>query len=165
MKCAAIRGLIQKKIDHELSESENTFLEDHLEQCSGCVREYGLMSLPSRIAQEITPLEPSPYFYTKLKVHIENTVQSSDISQLLYGLARRVIPSMAAVTLALLSVFAYLNLRSPQDDLYAAYEKVLIGEDIPLHMIITEQRDITDATILNAIANQAIRRNTNYELK
>lgn len=165
MKCTAIQDLISRKIDHELSESENRVLDAHMKQCSDCAREYDLLSIPSRIAQEISPLEPSPYFYQRLKIRIENEAQSAAIIQLFFGLARRVIPSMAAVTLALLSVFAYLHLRSPQDDLYAAYEKVFIGEDLPLHMMAREQRDITDASILSAIANQATQRNINFELK
>jgi len=165
MKCAAIRNLILRKIDHELSESENRILDAHLEQCSDCVREYSILSIPRRIAQTIAPLEPSPYFYQKLKTRIERETQNSAISQLFFGLAHRVIPSMAAVTLALLSIFAYLHLHSPQDDLHAAYERVFIGEDLPLHMMVTEQRNITDASILSAIANREAWQNRNIELK
>jgi len=165
MECTAIQDLIHRKIDHELSESENSILDVHMKQCSNCAREYGLLSIPSRISQEINPLEPSPYFYQRLKLRIENEDQSAAIIQLFFGLARRVIPSMAAVTLALLSVSAYLHLSNPQDDLYAAYEKVFIGEDLPLHRMVKDQRDITDASILSAIANQATQRNINFELK
>jgi len=165
MKCTELRGLIQRKIDHELSESENRVLEDHFEHCPDCVREYGFMRLPGRIAKKTTPLEPSPYFYAKLKARIENEIQSAAILQVFYGLARRIIPSMAAVTLVLLSIFAYIHMKNPKDDLYAAYEKVIIGENLPLPMIITEQRGLTDASILSAIANQAKRKNINYELK
>lgn len=165
MKCIAIQVLVQKKIDNELSESENRILDSHLEQCPDCAREYGLLTVPGRIAQRIAPLEPSPYFHQKIVVRIENEAENAVVVQALHSLARRIIPSMAAVTLALFSVFAYLHMHSPQDDLYAAYEKVFIGENHPLHIMVVEQKGITDASILNAIANQATRQNTNIELK
>ncbi|MEJ2245585.1 MAG: zf-HC2 domain-containing protein [Acidobacteriota bacterium] len=165
MKCTAIHDLILRKIDSELSESENRTLASHLEQCSDCAREYGLWTLPSRIAQEITPPGPSPYFFQKVKARIEDEAQGAAVLQLFDSLARRVIPSMIAVTLALLSLFAYLHLRNPQDDLYAAYEGVFIGEDLPLHRMVVERRSITDASILNAIANQSMQQNTGFELK
>ena len=165
MKCTAIHDLILRKIDSELSESDNWILDSHLEQCADCAREYGLLTIPSRIAREITPPEPSRYFSQKVKVRIEDEAQGAAVLQLFDSSARRVIPSMITVTLALLSVFAYLHLRNPRDDLHAAYEEVFIGEDLPLHRMVVERRGITDASILNAIANQAMQQNTGFELK
>ena len=72
---------------------------------------------------------------------------------------------MAAVTLALLTVFAYLHLHSPQANLYTAYEKAFIGENLPLQMLVKEQRDITDASILNAIANREAWQNPDFKPK
>ena len=160
-----MRNLMLRNIDHELSESEAGILDLHLKECRHCFHEYGLLSVPRRVAQSMTPLEPSPYFYRTLKVRIENEAQSVAILQQFISLARRIIPSMAAVTLALLSVFAYLQVRTPQDDLHAAYERVILGGDLPLHRMVTEQRKITDASILSAIANQGEWQDSNYELK
>ena len=152
-------------IDREISESEGRILDSHLEQCPDCAREFYLLTIPGRIAQEITPPEPSPYFYTKLEAHIENEARNAAALQSFHSLARRVVSSMAAVTLTLLSVFAYLHLHNPRDDLYVAYEKAFIGEGLPLRRMVVERRGITDASILNAIANQAIQQNDNLELK
>lgn len=160
-----MHDLILKKIDKEISESESRILDAHMDQCPDCAREFGLLTIPGRIAQEITPPEPSPYFYTKLEAHIENEARSAAALQSFHSLARRVISSMAAVTLALLSVFAYLHLQNPQDDLYVAYEKAFIGEDLPLRSMVVERRGITDASIFNAIARQAVQQNNNFELK
>ena len=165
MKCTAMHDLISRKIDSELSESETRTLDSHLEQCTDCAREYGLLTIPGRIAQELTPPEPSPYFGQKVKIRIEDEARSAAVLQLFDSLARRVIPSTMAVTLALLSVFAYLHLRNPQDDLHAAYEEMFIGQDLPLYRRVVERRGITDASILNGIANQAMRQNTGFELK
>ena len=72
---------------------------------------------------------------------------------------------MAAITLALLSVFAYLHMRAPQEDLRTAYERAFMGENLPIHQLVSEQQNITDANILSAIANQEVWQNANYELK
>jgi hypothetical protein len=165
MKCTAMRNLLLRKIDHELTESESSDLDAHLERCSSCAREFRLLSLPGRIAQTVTPLRPSPYFYQTLRTRIESDFQNISISQLLFGLARRAIPSMAAVTLALLSVFTYLHLRDPQADLYTAYAQAFMGETLPFRMPITEQQNITDENILSAIANQEAWQKNDINLK
>ena len=76
MKCTAMHDLISRKIDSELSESETRTLDSHLEQCTDCAREYGLLTIPGRIAQELTPPEPSPYFGQKVKIRIEDEARS-----------------------------------------------------------------------------------------
>jgi len=72
---------------------------------------------------------------------------------------------MAAITLALLSVFVYLHMQNPQDDLHTAYERVFISKDPPLPIMLTEQRNITDANILSAIANSETRQKSDNEPK
>jgi hypothetical protein len=164
-KCTAMQDLLLRKIDNELTESESRDLDAHMEHCPSCAREYGLLRLPGRIAQVSIRPQPSPFFYQSLRARIESDLQNIPISQLLFELARRVVPSMAAVTLALLSVFAYLHMKNPQNDLYTAYEQAFMGGNLPLRMMITEQRDITDENILNAIANQRAWQNTDIKLK
>jgi hypothetical protein len=165
MKCAKVRKLMLRKIDHELSESEDRVLGQHMEGCTRCIREYEMLSLPHRLAQKLPPLETSPYFYRKLRIHIENEAQNIAMLQQFFSLARKIIPSLAAITLALLSIFAYFQLNNPKDDLYSAYEQILTGEDIHNSMMLTGQRNITDVSILRAIARQETQRNTSYEMK
>ena len=165
MKCSAIQDLMLRKLDDELSESETAILDEHLARCAACAREYSLLTVPQRIAQAISPPEPSPYFRQTLKTRIESEAQNAAIFQLFFGLARRIVPSMAAVTLVLLSVFTYLQLNNPQDDLHTAYEKMLTGADLPFPLMVTEQRKITDESILSAIANQGMWQGTNLKPK
>ena len=160
-----MQDLILRKLDNELSESENRILEAHLLQCDDCARDYKLLTVPQRIAQAISPPEPPSHFSQKLMAHIESEVQDVAISQLFFGLARRIIPSMAAVTLVLLSVFTYLQFNSPKDDLHTAYDRMFNGADLPLHLMVTGQRNITDERILSAIAGRGIWQDTNLELK
>ena len=152
MACTAFRGGLLRKIDDELSDAENAELDAHLGQCSSCMREYRLLALPRRIAQAIPVLAPSPYFYQKLKMCIEGEARTLAVWQLFFGLSRRVVPALAGITLALLSVFAYLQMRVPEPDIYRAYGTVFVMEDQPYQLLVAEQGNITDEGVLRAIA-------------
>jgi hypothetical protein len=54
-------------------------------------------------------------------------------------------------------------LRSYADT--TAYEQAFMGGNLQLRMMITEQKNITDENILNAIVNQGAWRNTDIKLK
>lgn len=156
MKCAVVRDWICRKIDGELSKSENRDFEDHIAQCSSCAREYRLLALLHRIASEIPPVAPSPYFYGKLKHRIESEAQGMAGWQLFWRLARQMVPALAGITLALLTAFAYLQLQSPKNDTYQDYRGVFFTEEPSHGMLAGDQGDITDASVLSAIAeNQA----------
>lgn len=154
MECTIVRTQLFRRIDGELSAFESGQLEAHLAQCASCAQEYRLLTLPGRIAQAIPTLTPSRYFFSRLKARIESEVQSIAIWQTIFGLARRVVPALAGITLALLSAFAYFELRSPQADIYQAYDRFFISEDQPHPMLIAEQGDITDESVLQAIAER-----------
>ena len=154
MKCAEVRARLFRKIDGELSESEISDFDDHIEQCHLCAREYGLLALPHRIASEIPPVTPSPFFYKKLSFRIESEAQGMAGWQLFWRLARQMVPALAGITLALLSALAYLQLQGPKADVYRDYEGVLVTEEQPHRMLIGDQGDITDASVLSAIAER-----------
>jgi hypothetical protein len=74
------------------------------------------------------------------------------------------VPALAGITLLLLSIFAYLQLYSPSPDLYTAYDGVFILEDQQPHrMLIAEE--ITDETVLSAIAEEENDHNRDYTPK
>jgi hypothetical protein len=64
------------------------------------------------------------------------------------------IPAMAGITLALLSILAYLQLNSPAADMYRDYENVFIAEDQPRLIFTADRGDITDVSVLSAIAER-----------
>ena len=165
MRCTEVRNWLFRKIDGELSEFESKDLDSHLAQCASCGREYRLLALPNRIAQAIPPLTPSPFFYSRLKMRIEGETQRVLGQQSFLELARQMIPTLAGITLALFSVFAYLELRSPEADLYKAYESAFVVEAEPQHMLISEQVTITDESVLSAIAERQFNLRRNQELK
>jgi len=154
MKCTVVRSWLFRKIDGELSDFESTELDAHLAECASCSREYRLWTLPQRIEQAIPPPEPSPFFYPKLWARIEGEAQKIARGQTIWGLARQMIPTLAGITLALLSVFAYVQMRGPEAELYKAYDKAFVSEDQSHRVLVAEQGDITDESVLRAIAER-----------
>jgi anti-sigma factor RsiW len=154
MECNEVQIRLFRKIDGELSESEHKDVNAHLAECAVCAREYGLLALPRRIASHIPPIIASPFFYQKLKARIDSEAQGLAGWQMLWALARQMIPAMAGITLALLSILAYLQLNSPAADMYRDYENVFIAEDQPRLIFTADRGDITDVSVLSAIAER-----------
>ena len=154
MKCTEAQAWLFQRIDGELSESENSELDSHLSACASCMRDYRLLVLPRRIAETIPAVASSPYFYGKVRNRIEAEVQSAVGWQIFVSLAHRIVPAMAAITLALLSVFAYFQIRGPEADIYKAYDRAFLTEDLPHQMFIADREAITDENVLHAIANR-----------
>jgi len=153
MKCTAARDLIFRKFDNELSESETAEFDAHLAECPSCTREYRLLTLPSRIAQAVPPPKPSPFFYRKLSLKLEGEARDAVGWQFIFGLARQVIPALAGITLALLSVFIYVQLSGHEPDLYKAYDRVFISDDQSPEML-SQLGNPTDEGVLGAIAER-----------
>jgi len=165
MKCAEVRSRLSRKIDGELTDFEIRELDHHLAQCAHCTREYRLLMFPHQVAEETPSLAPSPFFYKKLRARIECEIQGAAEWQPLWGFARRMIPALAGITLALLSVFAYQELLGPEDDLYRAYNRIFVSESLPHQMIVSEQEGITNENVLNTIAEREFNNLLNMSMK
>jgi anti-sigma factor RsiW len=153
MECTAARNLLFRKLDHELSDSETAQLDDHLAGCASCARELRLLSFPSRFARVAAAPEPSPYFYSKLRMRLEAENSKAAGWQLVLGLARQVIPALAGITLALISLFAYQQLKVPEPDLSKSYYRGFVTEDRP-HRMLFSTGDLTDESLMIAIAER-----------
>jgi predicted anti-sigma-YlaC factor YlaD len=154
MKCDVARTWLFRKIDGELSESENRDFDEHIERCASCAREYRLVALPHQMASGIPAVRPSPFFYNKLKLRIESESQSMERWQFFWRLERQLVPVLACITLVLLTAFAYLQLRGSKADMYQDYRGVFITEEQPHQMLAGEQGDITAESVLSAIAER-----------
>lgn len=154
MNCKIAQEKLFRRIDNELPDTENAELEKHLAQCSSCSRDYSLLTLPQRLAREIAPVTISPFFYQKLRLHIEEEAQGIASWQAIRGLARQMVPALAGITLALLSIFAYFQTQAPQAELYRSYDRVFTSDDQSHRMLVAEQKDITYESILTAIAER-----------
>ncbi len=154
MECQTIRNWLFRSIDGELTESEKRDLSLHLQGCPSCSREQRLLSIPRRIGRAVPVLQPSPFFYSKLKARLESESQSLNIWQVILGLSRHLIPALAAITLALLSVFAYFQIQASRPDVFQAYDRIFLTGDRPQRMIIADQGEITDESVLQAIAEE-----------
>ncbi len=154
MECEDVQKRLPRKIDGELSDLDNKAVDAHLSKCKGCSREYALLALPSRIAPCLPKATPSPYFYQKLQLRIHREAQTLAGWQMLWGLARHLIPAMAGITLALLSVLAYLQWQAPQSARFRSYESIFVAQDQPRLLFSAGQGDISDVSVLTAIAER-----------
>ncbi len=163
MDCAGFRGWLFRHLDDELSAREREQLEMHLEICSSCSREWKLLSLPRRIGRSIPALEPSPYFYTRLRARLEREKQGVTIWQVFLGLSRQIVPAMATLTLVIISLFAYYEFRGPRMDLYQAYDSIFLSGDRPSRMVIADE--VTDESVLHALAERPLNSSLNANKK
>jgi len=154
MECTVARIWLFRKLDEELSPAESELLEQHLGTCDSCAHQLKLLMIPRRLSQAIPVLEISPFFYQKLRARTDSEAQAITMGQIIMGLSRQFLPVMAAITLALLSIFAYFQLRGPSVDLYQAYDNIFMPTDRPQRMVIADQEDITDESVFQAITEQ-----------
>jgi anti-sigma factor RsiW len=164
MECTAMQNWLLRKIDGDLTDGEKAEVDAHLAQCTRCVREYKLLTLPNQMAQAIPAFTPSPYFSRKVTMRVMNEAQSGAAWQAFLSPARRMIPALAGITFALLSIFAYVELSGPETDtLYTAYEKVFLTDDRPHQILIAG--DISDEAVLSALAERETSYYRGLELK
>lgn len=154
MECSSAREWLFRRLDDELSSSELERLDAHLAQCPSCAREWRLLTWPQRLSRAIPALEPSPFFYSRLRARLQSEEQSVTLWQIILGLSRQIVPAMAAVTLVLLSFFAYLQVRDPRADVISAYDRIFTSSDRSQMLLNTDQSEITDESVLLAISEQ-----------
>lgn len=154
MDCTAARDRLFRKLDSNLTKAELEQLDSHLAECASCAREMRILMLPRRIAQIVPALEPSPYFYSRLKARIESEQQPVTMWQIVLGLSRQAIPLFAVITLALLSVFAYYQFQDLRAEVYWTYDRIFTSGEHPQRMVIADQSEITDESVLLAISEQ-----------
>ncbi len=152
MECSKARILLFRNLDAELAAPESRELETHLLGCDACSREKRLLAIPRKIGKALPVLQPSPFFYTRLKARLDSENQSVTIWQIMLTLSRHLLPAFAAVTLALLSVFAYYQVREPQEDTAQSYDWILQSLDRPHVMLLGGQGDVNDEVVLGTIA-------------
>jgi hypothetical protein len=164
MRCTVVQRKLFRDSDGELSGPEKIDLDAHLAACESCRREYQILTLPNRLARGAPEVRPSPYFFHKLRTQIEDERQNITVWQIALVAIRHLIPALAAITLALLSVFAYLQLRGPETDLYREY-RVFLSEEPPNRIVVADQGEITDENVLSAIADREANHRRNQDLK
>lgn len=152
MDCRKIRTLLDRIPDDDLITSEREEVDAHLAACLSCAREYAIVTLPGRIRRVLPIPEPSPFFYSRLAARLRAESQGVNIWQIVQQLARHMVPALAVLTLILVSVFAYVEMSGPPVDMYQAYDSLFIPADMAQRMIITDPADITNETVLRALA-------------
>jgi hypothetical protein len=154
MRCEVARSWLFRLLDDELTDTEREGLESHLSGCPTCSREWKILSLPRRIGKVMPVLEPPPFFYQRLRENLASASPAMTTWQVLLGLSRQVVPGLAAITLLVLSIFAYMQLRSSNMEFYQAYEEIFMPSDRTERMIIADHDVFTDEVVLRALAGQ-----------
>jgi len=154
MDCTVARSGLFRLLDEELSPAERDRLQLHLDCCPSCTREWRILTLPRRIGKSIPALEPSPYFYARLRARLEREAQSITVWQIILGLSRQIVPALATVTLVIVSLFAYLEFYGPKADFYQAYDSIFLSGDRPNRMVIAEE--VTEESVLHALAEKTV---------
>jgi hypothetical protein len=152
MECITSRQWLYRKLDGELSESELLLLDLHLAKCPACAREYRILQLPQLVSRAVPVLEPQPFFYSRLRARLNDEEQGVTLWQIILGLSRQVIPALAAITLVVLSLFAYLEMRDPRSDVISAYDWIFTSGDREQRMLTADRNEITDESILLSIS-------------
>jgi hypothetical protein len=153
MDCAAAKISIFCCLDQELDVRESEQLQSHLAGCAPCARQMKLLLLPRRIGQALPAIEPSPFFYQRLRAQLAES-QNITIWQVVLGLSRQLVPGLAVVTLVLVAVFAYSQLGTTDVDVYQAYDMIFMSGDRPYRMVIADQDEITEEAVFRSIAEE-----------
>jgi hypothetical protein len=153
MECGVVRGWLFRLMDGELSAEERAQLDSHLQHCPSCTREWRILTLPQRLGRLNSALEPSPFFYARLRARLENEAQSITVWQVILGLSRQIVPAMATVTLVIISLFAYMEFRGPRPDLYQAYDSIFMTPGHSSRMVIAEE--ITDESVIHSLVEKS----------
>ena len=153
MDCPEVGARLFRMMDGELPKEEVERIHAHLEVCPACAREMRLLTLPRQIARMFPILEPSPYFYKRLRAALESEDRSVGFWQIVMGLSRQVVPALAAVTLILVTAFAYLQVVAPQADFDQVYEGMIVPVSQPEQFVFAGRGEITDDVVLGMAAD------------
>src|SRR5262249_1666674 len=137
MDCSQARDRMFEFLDEELSGGLEEGFRAHLEACPACARELRLLSLPRRLGRALPVFEPSPFFYQRLRAQLDSAAAPQPVTvwQILLGLSRQVVPALASITLVLVSVFIYTQLRAPQID-FQAYDSIFLSGERSQSLVI-----------------------------
>ncbi|NWG12845.1 MAG: zf-HC2 domain-containing protein [Acidobacteria bacterium] len=148
MNCVEVAAKLFRMIDGELPPQEVDRIDAHLRVCPVCARELRMLTLPRKIARLFPIVEPSPYFYRRLKAGLESESRGAGFWQTVMGLSRQVVPALAALTLIVLTAFAYLQVAAPQNDFPQAYESMILPVSQPEQFVFAGRGEITDDVVL-----------------
>jgi len=147
MNCREAGNRLFRMMDAELDGAEAELLRAHLSSCPLCTREYRMMTVPRRVARLLPVLEPTPFFYQKLRARLQLCDRSISFWQIVMGLSRQIVPALATVTLVLLGTFIYYQVAAPQADFHQVYDGIFVSPDQQEQYVLVDQGEITDDVV------------------
>ena len=86
MRCKEVRRLLSAFIDGELPPEVMTKIEEHLKDCASCMQEKeSILASLNLLNESIPVIEPSPYFWTKLKQQILQREEKKRLTTRIFG--------------------------------------------------------------------------------
>jgi len=106
MECKRAKRKLSAYLDSELSDREMLEIEEHLKDCVSCMQEKkSILASLNLIDKSIPAIEPSPYFWTKLKHQILQREEKKSLKTRILGCLTykpATVAAVAAVVVGLL---------------------------------------------------------------
>jgi len=154
MNCREAGKWMSRRIDGELPRAQADLLDEHMSSCPSCTREVRLLTIPRRIGRSLPVLEPSAYFYQRIRANLELEAVRNAFWKIVMGLSRQVVLPLGAVTLMLITAFLYAQLSVPRADVYQTYDRIFAPVSHPEQIVRAERGEITDDVVLYTLAEQ-----------
>jgi anti-sigma factor RsiW len=154
MNCREAGKWMSRRIDGELPRAQADLLDEHMSSCPSCTREVRLLTIPRRIGRSLPVLEPSAYFYQRIRANLELEAVRNAFWKIVMGLSRQVVLPLGAVTLMLITAFLYAQLSVPKADVYQTYDRIFAPVSHPEQIVRAERGEITDDVVLYTLAEQ-----------
>jgi len=154
MNCREAGKWMSRRIDGEPPRAQADLLDEHMSSCPSCTREVRLLTIPRRIGRSLPVLEPSAYFYQRIRANLELEAVRNAFWKIVMGLSRQVVLPLGAVTLMLITAFLYAQLSVPRADVYQTYDRIFAPVSHPEQIVRAERGEITDDVVLYTLAEQ-----------
>jgi len=106
MECKRVKRKLSAYLDGELSNRGMLEIEKHLKDCTSCVQEKeSILASLNLIDESIPVIEPSPYFWTKLKYQILQREEQKRLKTRIFGWLSYKPVTVAVVAAAVVGLF------------------------------------------------------------
>jgi hypothetical protein len=115
MKCNCVRKIVLSHSDEELSERQTAAIQDHLNSCPDCLRQFETLSKFFNSAREFNRIQPSPFLWKKLSSRIDEYESSRNPFTNLLEILPKYATAFAVIVFISLGIYIGIFLGSAPD--------------------------------------------------